>query len=115
MCQHCSTKVDVVDNKKDFRAKFCSKSCSATYHNLRRERKWSHLACLNCGGTGNNYGGKSKFCSLDCSASHKSKELVENWLSGKESGSQKNGGPKGSIRKYILGKANSACSECGWN
>jgi 5-methylcytosine-specific restriction endonuclease McrA len=115
ICQHCSTEVKVINTKKDFRAKFCSMSCSATYFNLRRERKWSSLSCLNCGESGNNYGGKSKFCSLNCSGSYRSKELVESWLSGKESGSQKNGGLKGSIRNYLLEKAKYSCSECGWN
>lgn len=113
-CNQCSTEVVVVD-RRDSRVKFCSNSCSATYNNLKRDRKWSKLQCVNCLSIGNNYGGKSKFCSIQCSAEYKTKQLIKNWLSGKESGSQKNGGLKASIRKHLILVANSSCSECGWN
>lgn len=113
-CNQCSTKVIVV-SRKDSRTKFCSKSCSATFNNLNRERKWSSVQCLNCLKSGNNYGGKSKFCSLKCSSEYRKKQFIDDWLSGRESGSQKNGGLKGAIRRYLLSVANYSCSICGWD
>lgn len=114
ICQQCSTKV-VIKNKRDFRTKFCSHSCSATYNNLKRDRKWSEIKCLYCLKIGNNYGGKSKFCSIECAGAYRSKQLIQDWIEGKESGSQKNGGLKGSIRTYLILKENKSCSLCGWN
>lgn len=105
----------MVVDRKDSRVKFCSQSCSATYNNLKRDRKWSQVKCLNCHKKGNNYGGKSKFCSIECSAKYKTKQLIDNWLDGSESGSQKNGGLKQTIRRYLIEAENNSCSKCGWN
>lgn len=111
VCLQCKN----IFNYSDPSQKFCSKSCSATFNNFKRERKWPQTQCLNCLSTTNNYHGKSKFCGSKCSAQYRSKELINDWLSGNNPGSQKNGGVKSSIRNYLLELANHSCSECGWN
>jgi 5-methylcytosine-specific restriction endonuclease McrA len=113
-CQQCSTIVEVT-HSRDYRTKFCSQGCSATYTNLNRARRTGPKKnCLNCGVVCDN-ANAAKYCSESCSAAHRSSEIIRKWLSGEEDGSQKNGGLRPALRKYLLKEANYACTECGWD
>jgi len=57
LCIQCNKPLDFKKRKN----KFCSRSCSATFNNIRSK---IDVFCLNCGGTIEKHG--KKYCSLDC-------------------------------------------------
>ena len=91
-CKNCTIEF----NKKDYRQKFCSQSCSAKYHNVRRLKKLympSNRQCVICNNNLKNY--QRKFCSNTCEGINK-KQTTENKI--------KNGEHVGvfNLRKYLF-------------
>ncbi len=92
--------------------KFCSISCSAVVRNgnvIRRKIP----NCLHCQKSMVNKSGK-KFCSPTCSAQYRITSALEDWIGGKVSASDGDGGLGSSARNYLLKQANYTC-QCGWN
>lgn len=96
--------------------KFCSRSCSASYNNMRREKKKKY--CINCGKeietTHNIY---KKYCCKDCEIQYKYKnieqEKILRWLNGENfvyGGAQ----VPLFIRRYLTTLYNYKCQLCGW-
>lgn len=97
--------------------KFCSNSCSASYHNrIKPKRKKQNVydnECLHCGKKRTaNYTGK--YCSRSCQQKFQSAELIKSWLSGEWDGNGKYGLSK-PIRRYLIEKFNNSCQECEWS
>jgi len=114
VCKQCGITVEITTSK-DYRSKFCGHSCAAIYSNVHRTRRTGpKKVCLNCGVVCNN-ANAAKYCSESCSGAHRSAETIRKWLSGEENGSQKNGGLRPALRKYLLKEANHSCTECGWD
>ncbi|GAA4159697.1 HNH endonuclease [Gryllotalpicola daejeonensis] len=97
-------------------AKFCSRSCSASFNNrgVRRYpvRDWG--GCRNCGAA--LHEGQFVYCSELCSQLGRKNLTVQKWL---EFGSNNVGRLSQSIRAYILDAQAGACALCGmpaeWN
>ncbi len=97
----------------DYRTLMCSRSCSATYMNLRRgsstRRRGMKCRC------GKPVSKNAKlYCGRDCMNAYKSIILVEKWKSGEFDGCQENGDLSAAIRRYVLKKNDYKCSLCGW-
>jgi len=111
ICLNCGTETK--------NPKFCSSSCSATFNNLKAGRKKPLGNCLNCGikiGVKGWRSSRRKYCSNKCGIEYRSKMYIENWLSGKESGSKEKDKTSCSafVRNYLLKINNYKCSKCGW-
>ena len=101
-CQNCTIEF----SKKDYRQKFCSQSCSAKYHNVRRLKKLympSSRHCVICNNNLKNY--QRKFCSNTCEGINK-KQTTENKI--------KNGEHVGvfNLRKYLFSILPNECQIC---
>lgn len=109
--------------------KYCSTRCSALVTSKGRQHsdKTRSKISKTLGGSGivkelNRtkkclYCGKhvyNKFCNNTCKNLYHRKQKIEDWLSGKDSGTQK-GGYKPFIKNYLLEKHNYKCSGCGWS
>ena len=66
--------------------------------------------CLNC-----NKVVRVKYCSSTCLNAHRKALLIQSWLAGELSGSQKDGEILPALRNWMIEQANSACTECGWS
>lgn len=70
--------------------------------------------CLNCGKEFYHYpGSKGKYCCTECASEHKKKTYIENWKSGKISGTSCYTCSE-FVRNYMLEKAHYKCEKCGW-
>lgn len=56
-----------------------------------------------------------KWCSNACQMTNQYKVYIERWKAGKETGKSGKYEVSKHIRRYLLEKHNSSCSECGWN
>ncbi len=117
-CLNCG-KVETYKEREG--RKFCSKSCSATYHNFGRDRyekkrgyKLKRVGCLRCGNPTKAHA--KKFCSRDCFFLFQKEDYIHKWLSGEKSGTTgiKFKGISLTIRKYLFEKFDNSCQECGW-
>lgn len=107
-CKLCGKPIDF---KNRLTNTFCNHSCAATYINSGRIIKpEKNKNCLYCDKKLNK--SSEKYCSQDCQNSHKSKMIVEDWLSGHIS---KTNDIPDAIRRYLLEQANHKCTECGWD
>lgn len=92
--------------------KFCSSSCAATYNNVRRERKKSNKYCENCGKL---LGPRQyKFCCPKCQRELQYKNLIQEWLSGKNF-TVKGGMIPRFIKRYLIELHGNKCERCGWH
>lgn len=106
-CLHCNK--EVISTRKE--AKFCSQSCSATYHNLKRSKVVKHKACIECGKKLSR--GSLNHCSLNCQQSFLHKERVQQWIKGNYSPAKSR-----FFRRYLTETHGYKCSCCGiseWN
>ena len=70
--------------------------------------------CLNCGKEFMKYPGSTgKYCSRECSSEHRGKKYIEDWKTGKISGTT-NYTCSDFVRNYLIKKHNSRCQLCGW-
>ncbi|MHA2069345.1 MAG: HNH endonuclease signature motif containing protein, partial [Candidatus Thorarchaeota archaeon] len=99
--------------EKDYRQKFCCRSCSARFNN-RGKRKHGNAPrdCLRCGKKNKEH--KAKYCSTSCSRVHKSELKVKAWQEGTDSGSYADGTLSSVIRRHLLWSAGHKCPQCGW-
>lgn len=88
-CLNCGSKIE-----GDYRKKFCSHSCSATYNNKRRCKNEKIINSV----------------TID-----KYDEYIKKWKSNKVDGRRGNYGVSVCIRKYLYSKYNCSCQNCGWN
>lgn len=104
-CQECSR--DIAQNRN----KFCGNSCAATFRNrgVRRHGK-EPRSCLNCESVTRN----EKYCSLRCQHAYQGREALEDWKSGRLSGTTASGEPAEVVRRYIRSKKGEKCWRCGW-
>lgn len=114
-CKECGIEVECRETNQ---RKFCSKSCSVTYSNKRRERsKWStpkeQVSCLVCKNSTVN----KKFCSVKCSRTFSRIQYIEQWKSGEKSGTvgKKFKTVSGHIRTHLFEINNNSCQTCGWD
>ena len=110
-CANCNTAIKVVKSELK-QNNFCSRSCSASYFN--KFRKVTKL-CIQCKSEIiTRYGKLNRlFCSKMCASQYKKQSKIQDWLSGKTSGSGV-GGCLQFVRNYMLEQAGYKCSQCGW-
>lgn len=118
-CKNCGKEL------KGDQYSFCSRSCSATFNNKKRN---SHKElneasikpkkvkldkkCLFCGNIINS---RNKFfCSNLCQLNYQKQQYLNNWKLGLESGLSGEFGISSYIRNYLLNKSNYKCELCGW-
>jgi hypothetical protein len=92
---------------------FCGHACSATYNNLRKEKKIK--ICIYCNNKFYSKPKISKYCSKDCDVKFKNEKIISEWKKGVHKGhSGKNMLVPPWLRKYMFKKFNSKCCKCGW-
>ena len=92
--------------------KFCSRNCAASYINQTTKKKENNNFCPNCG---TKISSKNKYCSIECMVDFNYKSYIERWKNGLESGAQGKYQISGYIKRYLIGKYNNKCSQCGWS
>jgi len=113
-CKHCETILDYDNRHK----KFCSSSCSASYNNLRREKRSTTTTwnCLNCGKEHETVAWRvGKYCNLKCQHDFQSKERIRLWL--EEDKDWERQAPQWA-KKYLQELRGAGCEICGitdWN
>lgn len=111
-CLECS--VEFVP-KRNSEGKFCSRSCSAKTNNRlfpKRYNSSKNRNCLNCEKP--LIKSQKKFCSRHCNSNGVKQVNIEDWISGKVSGSKGNGTLRSCLRNYLVEKADNKCSKCDW-
>jgi len=110
-CKECGSILEY----KNRHNKFCSRSCSATYHN-RKVKKPQH-PCKVCGKKTHH---SKIYCSKDCQKADPEHIFyfdIEGWLRGEVeggTGTNKLGGCRTAVRRFLLEEATHKCSKCGW-
>lgn len=122
-CSHCH--VDLVYASRN--NKFCSKSCAASHNNRGINRHGGNQNAVTesviepviinkpttvnlCGFCKSVIDAHKSYCNLTCVAAHKTKLIIDAWLSN----------PKGilsltrTIRTHLIKTSGSKCSLCGW-
>lgn len=110
-CQNCDKEFAPKDKRF---AKFCSKSCAASFNNRafpKRKAEGSKV-CPVCHSPKRP---KYRTCSHSCGHNLLYTEFIERWLAGRESGLSGKEGTSAHIRRWLLERANSRCEKCGWN
>jgi hypothetical protein len=106
-CLTCDSEFEI----KDYRQKFCSKSCSAKFNNHNRKKI---TYCLNCKKDIKKRG--KKFCSNKCQFLKSNEILVNQWLNGEIAGyTGRLLQIRNFVRRYIIIKNDSKCQKCGWS
>ncbi len=67
--------------------------------------------CLNCN---KEISKRNKFCDAKCQNEYQYKVYVDRWKNGLENGMKGEYQISNHIRRYLFGKYNSKCCECGW-
>lgn len=102
--------------EKDYRgAKFCSRSCAATFNNRakpKRKRIARLYNCLNCGEELTKPSQK-RYCTTKCQQANLAKKRLEEWLNG-GNGSDAHGDLKPAFRRFLLKQCDNKCSKCEW-
>jgi len=101
-------------NKNTSNPQFCSKSCSASYHNKikpKRKKKDIYKNCLNCYNSISNKTSAQKYCNLQCCTEHRKKINIENY----EQKNNFNGSSNLFIRNYLINKHGNFCMICKLN
>lgn len=94
------------------RQKFCSSSCSASFHNPRTKRKArEHFECMFCDKILSK--SQEKFCSRECTVSYQAFTKYEDWLNGFVDASNEDGNLKTWARTMLLDMVGHRC-KCGW-
>lgn len=107
LCLNCQSPISF-EHRHD--NKFCSRSCSATYNNTKKPKKYHCIVC----GKVLNYG---KYCSGKCQSAAQNKELVTQWLAGLITGNNNatiNIQLVTAVRRWCLDRAGNKCELCGW-
>lgn len=113
-CKQCRSKIISKYGKV-----FCSRSCAATFNNLKKPK--TIIACLNCNKNFEIYPSekhKRKYCSKKCGAEHRSNSI---WIPIKEKiardeifydewSEQINR----YYRRFLIEECGASCTKCGW-
>lgn len=91
--------------------KFCSKSCSAIYNNIRYPKRSKIKTCKLCK---EKIPSSRTYCDSCWSPSARSIYNLNEWIAGKWRGGSDLGLSE-VVRNYLLEKANYCCSKCGFN
>jgi predicted nucleic acid-binding Zn ribbon protein len=94
-CLHCTNEISYERRANSF----CSQSCSATFNNLKREKKI--INCLFCGKQTH---ARNKYCSFECQHDHKRAEAINNKTAGHSA-----------AKNYLIKLHGAKCMECGWD
>jgi hypothetical protein len=132
-CKCCKEEIYADVTNKGQRRMFCTKSCAATYNNLKRSsdniptikyrRKEYKVSCT-CVYCKKAYERhkyrKGKYCSNKCQQGHKHEHyysnFIQDWKAGKKLGyTGKLMLIVKPIRKYLFNKYDNKCCKCGWN
>jgi hypothetical protein len=97
-CLHCSNEISYKRRVNNF----CSQSCSATFNNLKRQKKENEM--VNCSFCGKETHVRNKYCSFKCQHDEKRIEAINNKTAG-----------HASVKNYLIGIHGSKCMECGWD
>jgi hypothetical protein len=101
--------------------KFCSKSCSASWNNKKvpkKKKKSLKIAeCLNCSKVFeySSYYNKGKYCSNSCQVKFQRSQIIEKWKQNPKSSIRAGYKISSVIKNYLIEKAESCCSLCGWS
>lgn len=109
-CNFCNNKFQRFQHKLDSvesKRYFCSRECQKEASKKKRGN------CINCASQLKEKA--TKYCSFACQWGKQYKENIDKWKDGELSGLDKNEGLCVWLRKYILDKYNSKCSQCGWS
>lgn len=111
-CLNCGKEIE----EGDYRKKFCSKSCAATYNNKKRgcTPKLEHTKCEYCGKDLYDKPLGTKYCSQDCKNKKEFDDYILRWKNGEENGTSGRYGISVRIRQYLFDKNNCKCEKCGW-
>ena len=101
-CDECGK----VFEKQDTQSKFCSRSCSAKFHNRKRSQRVRHR-CLGCENT---ILGRQSYCSSACRTAHN----IRLWIEGQFNATKTYTISK-FIRDYVIEKAGYKCTKCGYS
>jgi len=117
LCKFCETIISYKDKING--KKFCTKSCSASFNNIKRGSKTTKK-CINCNKsfTTQKYR-KNIYCSLKCSAEYrvnlKNLELAKRIESGEVVLSKSIESNNAMFRKYLILKHGPKCMLCNWS
>lgn len=101
ICQQCGNKFTDLQH---IDRKFCSKSCSATYFNLKRDNEIREFkSCLNC-----DKQIKGKYCNYFCQRQYEKNIIFSKIENGDTSLQERQ------YKKYLILKFGNKCMECGW-
>jgi hypothetical protein len=104
-CKQCDKEFSTLD----YRAKFCSHSCSAIFNNAGRIIKKEKRICLECSKEFYITSHRKIFCSNECSLKHKTNEKIKQFLDGKLTDKQVR---RKSIREFLIERQNGVCALC---
>jgi hypothetical protein len=112
ICLHC----DIVFKYKKLGQRFCSRSCSAIFHNsIRYDETRKYLSCKWCETKiSNSLKENQEFCSKPCFFKYKKNNTIEEWLRDSQTGTNSHGLNK-TVRLYLIEVAESKCSICNWS
>ena len=94
------------------RLRFCNKRCAVRVNNAARRRILKCVRCESPLGSANPY--QHKYCSRSCHHQHAYEQRITAWKDGTISVIHSTEKLPNWIRRYMLKKANFACSQCGW-
>ena len=106
LCKNCEN-----DFKPKYKSQvFCSKSCSATFTNIKK-----YKICIGCNKSFHSKNSKTKYCAQDCWNKTIKREYINKWLNNEIDPTNKNGyGLSTKIRNYLLEINKYKCQMCGW-
>lgn len=109
ICPQCNTIVSY-EKRNEKNRRFCSRSCSATFSNLRRVKKTRK--CISCEKilTKN----QKKYCSNQCQQSFEYITYIEKWLKREIEGGIKYGYVSHHVRRYLISLHGEQCWQCEW-
>ena len=109
ICDNCK-KSFTRKERKGVVKHFCSKECFYQYKASHREVRH----CQMCGKELNKF--NKKFCCNQCQKDFESKQFIESWLDGNETGLiGKRNELSRYIETYLFKIHNNSCERCGWN
>lgn len=112
LCSNPECKADI--SHKEYRAKYCSRSCAAIVNNSRFPKRGDGKPRY-CPCGAKLLSRQKSYCSYECSGRFQRQNYIDRWLAGEETGSQPStGGISKRVRDYMLKEAGYKCTECGW-